>query len=74
MLYDEGPRDPPAEASIHHEDSSPYPELDSFWSPGEREWGWHVPSMELVPDIGKLIELASIHTPESGPLGPPAAD
>ena len=56
------------------EDSNPYPELDGFWSPGEREWGWHVPSMELVPDIGKFIELASIHTPESGPVGPPAAD
>jgi len=56
------------------EDSNPYPNLDGFWSPGEREWGWHVPSMDLVPDIGKLIELTSIHTPESGPLGPPAAD
>jgi hypothetical protein len=56
------------------EGANPFPDLDGFWSAGEREWGWHVPSMESIPDIEKLIELASVHTPESGPLGPPVAD
>lgn len=47
------PDDP---AALHLPD--PFPELASWWTPSEREWGWTVPSLDQLPDVSKLIPIA----------------
>ena len=46
----------------------PFPNLESSWVDGEREWGWTVPSVDLIPEVGQAIELAYNFQPESGPM------
>lgn len=48
----------------------PFPGLESSWS-HEREWGWTVPSVESIPDIGQAVELVRPFHPESGPMREP---
>ncbi len=38
--------------------ADPYPELVGTWTPADRQWAWTVPTVEQVPDVGKLIPIA----------------
>jgi hypothetical protein len=46
----------------------PFPGCAASWVENEREWGWTVPSLDLIPDVGAAIEIAYRFQPESGPL------
>jgi hypothetical protein len=46
----------------------PYPQLEQVWLPAEREWGWTIPTPDLIPDVGILIDLGRPFNPASGPL------
>jgi hypothetical protein len=50
---------------------NPYPELESRWSPADKEWGWVIKSIDKIPDVGPAIDIARAYTPESGPLVKP---
>ena len=52
---------------------SPYPSLEASWQPGEKEWGWTVPSLDLVPDVGTAIDLVRPFHPDRGPMTVPVA-
>ncbi|MFN8585713.1 MAG: hypothetical protein U0446_10385 [Dehalococcoidia bacterium] len=38
--------------------TSPYPALEGTWSASEREWGWTVPALDELPDIGPIVDFA----------------
>ena len=43
--------------------SDPYPEIGGFWSERDREWGWQIPSPDMLPDLGILVDVAErFHT------------
>ena len=48
----------------------PFTNLESSWGENDREWGWTVPSVDSIPDVGQAIELARRFQPESGPMQP----
>jgi hypothetical protein len=48
----------------------PYPGLERSWNEAEREWGWAVPSLDDVPDVGPAVALAHSFQPESGRMPP----
>jgi len=54
--------------------SSPYPELSMSWDAVENMWGWTVPSMGDMPDVGLALELVRPLNPSSGPMTPPPSD
>jgi len=47
--------------------ANPYPSLETSWRLGEKEWGWHVPSADAVPDVGVALDIAAPFHPMSGP-------
>lgn len=47
---------------------NPFPELEARWVESEKDWGWHVPSIERVPDVGAAIDLVRPFHPDSGPM------
>ena len=48
---------------------SPYPALSEDWDSAEQEWGWTVPSVEEIPDVGMAIDIAApFHPGEGGPM------
>lgn len=55
---------PPDELDLR----SPYPLLVESWDSAEREWGWTVPTVEQVPDVGLAIDLSRTFQPTSGPM------
>jgi hypothetical protein len=48
-----------------------YSSLVDDWDPSEQEWGWTVPSVEQVPELDALIDVAARLNPESGPMKAP---
>jgi hypothetical protein len=48
--------------------SSPYPKLQSEWDAGDSEWGFHVPDLASVPDVGVGLDVLRNYHPASGPL------
>jgi hypothetical protein len=53
---------------------NPYPNLqDDRWGQ-EHERGWHIPSLEAIPDVSLAINMALPFHPESGPMTVPKAD
>jgi hypothetical protein len=52
----------PAELGIE----SPYPHLAEDWDPGEKEWGWTVPSVDDIPDLRLALSLVRSYVPTSG--------
>jgi hypothetical protein len=41
--------------------SNPFPQLATVWVDYEREWGWTIPSIEAIPDLQVVVQLASQH-------------
>ena len=63
---------PAAPAELQLDD--PYPQLQASWAAADREWGWTVPDVALLPDVRAAIELTRPFQPASGPMkAPPAA-
>lgn len=51
---------------------SPYSSLSDDWDPAEGEWGWTVPSLDLVPDVGPALDMAApYHPAHGGPMALP---
>jgi hypothetical protein len=56
---------PPEEVELE----DPFPSLDSSWLPGDREWGWTIPSVGSVPtNIGAAIDAVRLFQPVTGPM------
>ncbi|MFI0451711.1 hypothetical protein [Actinomadura sp. 6N118] len=51
--------------------ASPYPDLESWWNPGEREWCWTIAHQVPTPDVGALIDLVRPFHPKRGPMAVP---
>ncbi len=50
--------------------ADPYPGLVSSWTERDREWGWTVPALADLPDVGQAVELARAFQPDSGRMPP----
>jgi uncharacterized protein with ParB-like and HNH nuclease domain/predicted transport protein len=51
--------------------ANPYPNLETSWRLGDKEWGWHVPSEDAMPDVGVALDMAAPFHPASGPWAIP---
>jgi len=58
---------------LGHDVPNLYPELDSGWSVGNKQWYWTVPGIDAIPDLGSAVELTSRYQPSSGPMPIPTA-
>jgi ABC-type cobalamin/Fe3+-siderophores transport system ATPase subunit len=47
--------------------TDPYPELVGTWTPSDRQWDWTVPTVERIPDVGKLLPIARRFHFDHGP-------
>ena len=47
--------------------ANPYPSLKTSWQGHQSEWGWRVPSLDAVPDVGEALDLAAPFHPATGP-------
>jgi hypothetical protein len=45
---------PPEELGL----DDPYPDLSGVWASSNSEWGWQVPTLDRVPDLNPLVDLA----------------
>jgi hypothetical protein len=59
---------PPGELGL----TNPFPELAEDWDTNQQEWGWTVSSVDQVPDVLPLIEIAAKLNPATGPMPVPA--
>lgn len=55
--------DSPAALSL----TNPYPDLEESWGDEDREWGWTLGPLDVIPDLRPAIELAERVHPASGP-------
>ncbi len=46
--------------------ANPYPSLKTSWQSSQFEWGWHVPSLDALPDVAVALDLAAPYHPASG--------
>jgi hypothetical protein len=46
----------------------PYPTLVVSWDPRENEFGWTVPALGDIPDVGAALDLVAAFHGESGPM------
>jgi hypothetical protein len=47
---------------------NPYPDLEESWYQDEREWGWTLDLLEVVPDLRSAVEIAERFHPLTGPM------
>lgn len=52
----------------------PFPNLIPHWIEKDWEYGWTIPSKDLVPDVGAAIDLALPFQPIAGPMRFPSAE
>jgi hypothetical protein len=38
--------------------TNPFPQLEEVWDPKGREWGWSLASVEDIPDLDEIVDLA----------------
>ena len=55
--------DNPAALSL----ASPYPDLEETWHEDEREWGWTLGPLDVLPDLRPAVEIAERFHPSAGP-------
>ncbi len=46
---------------------SPYPDLEETWYEDEREWGWTLGPLDIIPDLRPAIEIAERFQPSADP-------
>jgi hypothetical protein len=49
---------------------TPYPNLAASWNDHAREWEWHVPAVDDVPDVTLALDISRKYLPQSGPTQP----
>ena len=47
--------------------ANPYPDLDETWYEDERERGWTLGPLDVIPDLRPVIEIAARFHPSAGP-------
>ncbi|MEW6581818.1 MAG: hypothetical protein AB1416_03575 [Actinomycetota bacterium] len=52
---------------------NPFPDLAEDWDAGELDWGWTVPTIDEIPDVGAALDLARPFHPENGGMINPGA-
>ncbi len=67
------PLSPDELRKLGHAVEDPYPELNSHWDVGNKQWEWQIPAGNDVPDVSAAIDLTAKYQPESGPMPVPAA-
>ena len=55
--------DNPAALSL----ANPYPDLEETWYEDEREWGWTLGPLDVIPDLRPVVEIAERFHPSAGP-------
>jgi uncharacterized protein with ParB-like and HNH nuclease domain/alkylated DNA nucleotide flippase Atl1 len=55
--------DSPAALSL----TSPYAGLEETWIEEEREWGWTIDPLAVIPDLRSIVEIAERFHPAAGP-------
>ena len=55
--------DNPASLSL----ANPYPDLEETWYEDEREWGWTLGPLDVIPDLRPAVEIAERFHPSAGP-------
>ena len=45
----------------------PYPDLAETWYEDEREWGWTLSPLHIIPDLRPAVEIAQRLHPSAGP-------
>ncbi len=50
---------------------NPYPQLETRWDAGVRQWAWLVPTLADVPDVAAAIDISRASQPEKGPMKAP---
>jgi len=69
VYYRKAPRlavklpDNPAALSL----ANPYPELEETWYEDDREWGWTLDPLGVIPDLRPAVEIAERFHPTVGP-------
>jgi hypothetical protein len=51
--------------------ANPYPNLTTDWNSEHQEWGWHIASIEAIPDPRPALDLVRPYHPASGPMRVP---
>jgi len=46
---------------------NPYPDLEESWYEDEREWGWTLGPLDVIPDLRPVVEIAERFHPTAGP-------
>jgi alkylated DNA nucleotide flippase Atl1 len=46
---------------------NPYPGLEETWYEDEREWGWTLHPLDVVPNLRPIVEIAERFHPTAGP-------
>jgi hypothetical protein len=46
---------------------NPYPDLEETWHEDEREWGWTLGPLDIIPDLRPAVEIAERFHPSAGP-------
>ena len=46
---------------------SPYPDLEETWYEDDREWGWTLDPLDVIPDLRPAVEIAERFHPTAGP-------
>jgi hypothetical protein len=47
--------------------SNPYPSLQESWYEDEREWGWTIEPLGVLPDMRPAVDIADRFHPSAGP-------
>ena len=50
---------------------NPYPQLETRWDAGVRQWAWLVARLDEVPDVAPAIDASRRYQPEKGPMKTP---
>jgi hypothetical protein len=37
-----------------------YPGLQSWWEPEHKHWEWAIPSLGMVPDVGRAVDFSTV--------------
>lgn len=48
--------------------TSPYPDLAESWNAEEREWGWTLDPLDVIPDVRPAVQIAERFNPTTGPI------
>lgn len=62
------PLSPDQLRATHQDIPDLYPGLQERWDSSNKQWTWKVPTLDLIPDVVKAVELTSRYQPARGPM------